>query len=248
MATALAAGIGTITATTPSVKTILDGIVNLHASCVLHDGTLATFLPPLDHATMYRWWEERLKEVQQGGRHIIVYLSEVSSRIASTPDGEVRPPFESEGRGWPVVQAVTGTGTGTGTGIVSTSKTSSPTESKGPSTATIELEVSGVVSLATPFSQTGPFRGRVEKLFVSPLHRRKGIGRSVLAKLEAIAWEHGRWNLMLDTTVGSDAEKIYPRLGYTALGVVNDYGYSPKDGQLRDEIWFWKDLRKTRLS
>ncbi|KAL2429564.1 hypothetical protein ABEF95_007058 [Exophiala dermatitidis] len=216
----------TLTPTTPAIKTILDGIVHVHASCILVDGTMATFLPPLDHGTIYGYWQDRLKEVEQGNRYIVVYLSEVGSRTP-TPENEIKPPFENEGRQWPVI-------------------TSTASANEGPS-VDLELEVSGVVSLSTSTSQTGPFRALVEKLFVSPLHRRKGIARVIMAKLEQVALDHGCFNLMLDTTVGTDAELVYPRLGYTRLGVVPEYGFSPTDGTLKDEVWFWKDLRKTRL-
>lgn len=47
---------------------------------------------------------------------------------------------------------------------------------------------------------------------------------------------------MLDTTIGSGAEFVYPKLGYKELGVIPRYGYSPKDGSLKDEIFFYKDL------
>lgn len=192
-------------------------MVHLHAACVLHDGTLATFLPPLDHDTMFKWWEERVSEVELGKRHVIVSVSEVAQRTGSLE----APWYNSESkRDWPVLK-----GGGGGGG----------------------LEVSGVVMLATPFSQTGPFRAEIEKLFVSPLHRRRGIAKAMMIKLEEVALQNGRWNLLLDTTVGTEAEGVYPRLGYTRLGVVEDYGYSPKDGRLVDEVWFWKDLRKTRL-
>ncbi|KAL2396712.1 hypothetical protein ABEF93_001616 [Exophiala dermatitidis] len=218
-------GVHTITSNTPAIETILDGIVHVHASCILVDGTMATFLPPLDHATMYGYWQDRLNEVERGNRHVVVYLSEVSSRTGRS-EREIKPPFENEGRGqWPVI-------------------TSTASANEGPS---FELEVSGVVSLSTSTSQTGPFRALVEKLFVSPLHRRKGIARAIMFKLELVALDHGCWNLMLDTTVGTEAELVYPRLAYTKLGVVPEYGYSPKDGTLKDEVWFWKDLRKTRL-
>lgn len=69
-----------------------------------------------------------------------------------------------------------------------------------------------------------------------------------MAELERQAWDRGRWNLMLDTTVGTPAEKVYERLGWTRLGVVPDYGYRPTGNgdevELADEVWFWKDLRK----
>lgn len=48
---------------------------------------------------------------------------------------------------------------------------------------------------------------------------------------------------MLDTTVGTAAQEMYPGLGWERLGVVREYGISPQDGRLLDEVFFWKDLR-----
>jgi GNAT superfamily N-acetyltransferase len=64
-----------------------------------------------------------------------------------------------------------------------------------------EEELAGYVMLGKPFSHTGPFRGIVEKLLVSPDHRRKGIAKRLMGKLESIAREVGRTML-----VGRDAE------------------------------------------
>jgi GNAT superfamily N-acetyltransferase len=219
-ATSLTPGLHIITDTTPDVPIILSGIVHLHAACILNDGTLATFLPPLSHDVMYEWWRERLAETTSAAgtarqRHIIVCISEVAQRTG-TGNANLSAPWSAQGRvNWPVLKN--------------------------------GLEVSGVVSLSTPFSQTGPFRALVEKLFVSPLHRRQGIARRLMVKLEDLSMAAGRWSLMLDTEVGSPAEHVYPRLGYERLGVVREYGISPKDGRLVDEVWFWKDLRKGRL-
>ncbi|OAP62804.1 hypothetical protein AYL99_02031 [Fonsecaea erecta] len=226
MSEPLSTGIRLLTASTADVALILDGIVHLHASCILNDGTLATFLPPLSHPQMYQWWEQRLSEVGRGERHIIICLSKVRDR---TNDKNIPAPWNDEGRTWP---------------IVTRSTNPAPTTSAhDPTAASEQLDISGVVSLATPFSQTGPFRAVVEKLFVSPLHRRRGIAKQLMARLERVAVDRGRWSLMLDTEVGSDAEHVYPRLGYERLGVVREYGYSPRDGSLVDEVWFWKDLR-----
>ena len=94
-----------------------------------------------------------------------------------------------------------------------------------------EAELAGYVMLGKPFSHTGPFRGIVEKLLVSPEHRRKGIAKRLMEKLESVAKEARRTMLvsgdarmidsslkdcfqLLDTEAGSPAEVIYPRLGY----------------------------------
>jgi GNAT superfamily N-acetyltransferase len=55
-----------------------------------------------------------------------------------------------------------------------------------------EEELAGYVMLGMPPSQTGPFRGIVEKLLVSPEHRKKGIARALMNKVEEIARELGR--------------------------------------------------------
>jgi ribosomal protein S18 acetylase RimI-like enzyme len=55
-----------------------------------------------------------------------------------------------------------------------------------------EDELVGYVSLWMPPSETGPFRGAVEKLLVSPRWRYKGIARRLMARLEGVATEKGR--------------------------------------------------------
>lgn len=53
-------------------------------------------------------------------------------------------------------------------------------------------EVAGVVALGMPISQTGPFRGYIEKLLVSPRHRKKGIAKKLMVLLEDVAVKEGR--------------------------------------------------------
>jgi len=105
----------------------------------------------------------------------------------------------------------------------------------------------GYVMLIDQSVQTGPFRGRVEKLLVSPDHRQRGIARKLMAKLEEIAWPRGLWLLTLDTEEDSPAEFVYPRFGYVRLGRIPDYLISPKDGSFKAGIFFHKDLRQGRL-
>ncbi|KAG6004149.1 hypothetical protein E4U21_001366 [Claviceps maximensis] len=51
----------------------------LHASCITHDRTMATFLPPLSHEKLLTWWKERIAEVNDGKRHIWMLASEVEA-------------------------------------------------------------------------------------------------------------------------------------------------------------------------
>ena len=225
---ALTPGVHLVTSQSPNLSTVIDGIAHLHAACILHDHTLATFLPPLSHSQLYQWWEQRVAEVSKGERQIIIYLSPVNDRTTAK-EKEIKAPWKDKGRDWPSISI----------------PTQQPNPSNTPSSTTA-IEVAGVVALETPHSQTGPFRAIVQKLFVSPLHRRQGIAKRMMSELESVALSLGKWNLMLDTEVGSAAESVYPRLGYERLGVVGEYGYSPKDGRLVDEVWFWKDLRRER--
>ncbi|KAJ7767226.1 acetyltransferase [Mycena metata] len=103
-------------------------------------------------------------------------------------------------------------------------------------------QLAGYVALYRPLTETGPFRGSVEKLLVSPSFRRRGIAKKLMEKLEVEAKIHGQTLLLLDTETGSPAEIVYPKLGYNRLGVVPEYGVSPVDGSLIAGTFFWKQL------
>lgn len=180
----------------------LSGIARVHASCILLDGTLATFIPPLCPEVLMTWWTARWEEAQRSERVIIVVLADPSDpqidlSLAVTQDSGIN---------------------------------------------ALPPTIAGVVSLVMPFSQTGPFRGTVEKLLVSPSHRRLGLGRKLMAKLEGVAMERGKTMLTLGTTVGTPAEGVYPRLGYQRVGIVERNGVHPISGKLIGEVLFWKDL------
>lgn len=57
-------------------------------------------------------------------------------------------------------------------------------------------EVMGVVMLAMPYSETGPFRGAVEKLLIHKSWRGKGGATALMAALEADAVKLGRTTLV----------------------------------------------------
>ena len=153
-------------------KEILHSVSYIHMACITHDGTLATFLPPLSHEKVHGFWLEKSRQVEQGARAIIL-------QFAPTPCGQ--------------------------------------------------QELAGVVTLDMPFSETGPFRCEAEKLLVSPRYRRKGVARALMEKLEDVGREKQRGLIFLGTTVGTGAEDVYLRLGYTCYGVVPKYGIDPRD-------------------
>jgi len=57
---------------------------------------------------------------------------------------------------------------------------------------TEERLVAGIVMLSKPPSETGPFRGIVEKLLVSPSFRRRGVATTLMVVLEEVARAEGR--------------------------------------------------------
>ncbi|KAG5982637.1 hypothetical protein E4U55_001617 [Claviceps digitariae] len=160
----------------------------LHASCITHDRTMATFLPPLSHEKLLAWWKERIAEVNDGKRHI-----------------------------WMLVREVDGRGGVQGTGIM------------------------GVVMLVTVYSETGAFRGYVEKLLVHRSFRSRGGGRALMDRLEGEALSMGRSMLLLHAESDSLAETICKKLGFVESGRVPAYGMSPT-GELRDATFLYKRL------
>jgi diamine N-acetyltransferase len=64
-------------------------------------------------------------------------------------------------------------------------------------------------------------RGHVEMLVVSHAHRRRGIGRALMAEAAGWARERGASELVLTVWAGNtDAEAFYRRLGYEVLSNV----------------------------
>ncbi|KAM0251133.1 hypothetical protein ACHAQJ_008303 [Trichoderma viride] len=58
----------------------------LHASCITHDHTIATFLLPLSHEKLLSWWKERIVESNEEKRVMLLLVSELD------PNGPLRGP------------------------------------------------------------------------------------------------------------------------------------------------------------
>ncbi|KAF2152593.1 acyl-CoA N-acyltransferase [Myriangium duriaei CBS 260.36] len=102
--------------------------------------------------------------------------------------------------------------------------------------------VAGVVVLRMPVTQTGSFRGEVEKLIVSPDFRRQGIATRLMEALENEAKSRGRTLLQLGTTEGYPAQQMYPKLGYIEYGRIPEHAISPTTGKRLSNIFFYKNL------
>ncbi len=85
-------------------------------------------------------------------------------------------------------------------------------------------------------------RAEVAKVLVHRDARRHGISRTLMACVEYAARRRGRDLLVLDTIAGSDAERLYLRLGWTRLGEIPNYAGMP-DGSLAPTVVFYKELK-----
>lgn len=119
----------------------------MHASCITQDRTMATFLPPLSHEKLLSWWKERIAEVKDKKRLIMILLG----RVDLTPGSRVK-----------------------------------------------GHDVMGVVMMAMPNTETGPFRGHVEKLLIHSSFRRRGGARTLMKALEEQALRLGKTMLVRD--------------------------------------------------
>ena len=109
--------------------------------------------------------------------------------------------------------------------------------------ATLGGIVVGVVQCAFATKATGSHRAEVRKLLVKKSARGQGVAKSLMAALEDRAVHHDRALLYLDTERGSDADYLYPKLGWIEFGVIPLYAASP-NGILADCTFYYKLLEE----
>lgn len=99
----------------------------------------------------------------------------------------------------------------------------------------------GTVQLHLASKPNQAHRADVAKLLVAVEARGRGVAQALMRAIEDQARAHERWLLVLDTAQGSDAEFLYRKLGWTALGAIPDYAGNP-DGSFCDALFFYKKL------
>jgi GNAT superfamily N-acetyltransferase len=99
----------------------------------------------------------------------------------------------------------------------------------------------GTVQLRLALLPNSRHRAEVAKLLVHRDARRRGIARRLLATIEDVARREGRTLLVLDTISGSEADRLYRSLGWTAVGSVPNYAAMP-DGTLAPTTYFYREL------
>lgn len=147
----------------------------IHANCVTSDSSIVTFLPPLDQDRLLRFWKDCIADVHAGRRLMVLLFDEPHSLLHHEHEQQSESP--------PHPRSAAG---GEGPAVA-------PGNPGATSGKTIEgLHLMGVVTLYTPYSETGAFRGWVEKLLVSPKFRRRGGARALMGALEEEALRRGK--------------------------------------------------------
>jgi GNAT superfamily N-acetyltransferase len=107
--------------------------------------------------------------------------------------------------------------------------------------AKLDGRIVGTVQLGLDTPPNQPHRADVKKMLVHRAARGRGIGMALMAAVEGVAKQRGRWLLVLDTVPGMDGYRLYRRAGWTESGIIPDYALLP-DGRLCDTAYFWKRL------
>jgi len=87
----------------------------------------------------------------------------------------------------------------------------------------------GTVQLVLAQPENQPHRADLSKMLVHRRARRRGLGAALMRAAEETARACGKSLLVLDTASG-DAERLYARMGWTAVGTVPDYALWPQGG------------------
>jgi GNAT superfamily N-acetyltransferase len=97
------------------------------------------------------------------------------------------------------------------------------------------------VHLIVALPENQPHRADLTKMLVHPRARRRGLGAALMEAAEQMARDMGKTLLVLDTVTGSDAERLYARLGWIRVGEIPDFALL-SHGDLWGTMVFYKKL------
>jgi GNAT superfamily N-acetyltransferase len=100
----------------------------------------------------------------------------------------------------------------------------------------------GTVHLVLAQPDNQPHRADLCKMLVLRSERRRGIGAILMDAAERVAREAGKSLLVLDTA-SQEAERLYARMGWKALGVIPGYALLPQGG-LCGTTYFYRELSR----
>jgi GNAT superfamily N-acetyltransferase len=102
-----------------------------------------------------------------------------------------------------------------------------------------EAGVVGTVQLVLAQPDNQPHRADLAKLQVHRRARRQGLAEALMHAADDAARAAGKTLLVLDTVTGSDADRLYTRLGWQRVGEVPGFALWPRGGEC-PTTFFWK--------
>ncbi len=105
-----------------------------------------------------------------------------------------------------------------------------------------EGKIAGSVQLDCDTPPNQPHRAEITKLMVHPDVRRRGVARTLMHEVEAIALQRRRNLITLDTRTGDSAEPLYASLGYKTAGIIPGYCRDTHEERLEATTIMHKDL------
>ena len=100
----------------------------------------------------------------------------------------------------------------------------------------------GTVHLVLEQPDNQHHRADLSKMLVHRRARRRGVGAALVQGAEALGRACGRTLLVLDTVSGSDAERLYARLGWERAGEIPGYALLPQGG-LCATTYYYRQLK-----
>jgi ribosomal protein S18 acetylase RimI-like enzyme len=107
--------------------------------------------------------------------------------------------------------------------------------------AFVDSTMAGTVMLQKAWAPNQPHRAEVSKLLVHNDFRQQGCATKLMKALEEKAREMKLSLITFDAVTGSDAWRLYQRLGYQIAGDIPGYAMSPY-GRMDDTTVFFKTL------
>ena len=96
----------------------------------------------------------------------------------------------------------------------------------------------GTVHLVLDQPDNQPHRADLSKMLVHRRARRQGLGAALMRAAEDLARDCGKTLVVLDTATGSEAERLYTRLGWTPVGVIPGYALWPEGGACGTSLFY----------
>ena len=94
----------------------------------------------------------------------------------------------------------------------------------------------GTVQLVLEQPDNQLHRADLAKRLVHRRARRRGLGAALMRAAEALGRDCGKTLVVLDTVTGSDAERLYTRLGWQRSGVIPGYALLPRGDLCANDV------------